>query len=130
MDQELPTPDDEALLEDLRRIVNELDPIPEHVLAAAHAAIGWRTPVSLFAHCTHNKAGSLCNAASSAERSSSPSAPTGSTMASPAAKAAGPAGIAVAAGAHVVSRAASAAHQTAQDSTGQSETAEGPSGSN
>ena len=43
MEQELPTPDDEALLEDLRRITSELDPIPEHVLAAAHAAIGWRT---------------------------------------------------------------------------------------
>jgi hypothetical protein len=43
MEQELPLPDDEALIEDLRRITNELDPIPEHVLAAAHAAIGWRT---------------------------------------------------------------------------------------
>jgi hypothetical protein len=44
MEQELPTPDDdEALLGDLRRVTNELDPIPEHVLAAARAAIGWRT---------------------------------------------------------------------------------------
>ena len=44
MQQALPTPDDdEALLGDLRRVTNELDPIPEHVLAAAHAAIGWRT---------------------------------------------------------------------------------------
>lgn len=43
MEHELPTPDDEALLEDLRRVTSELDPIPEHVLAAAHAAIGWRT---------------------------------------------------------------------------------------
>jgi hypothetical protein len=44
MEQELPTPDDdEALLVDLRRVTNELDPIPEHVLAAVRAAIGWRT---------------------------------------------------------------------------------------
>ena len=44
MQQELPTPDDdEALLSELRRVTNELDPIPEHVLTAAHAAIGWRT---------------------------------------------------------------------------------------
>jgi len=44
MEQELTTPDDdEALLRDLSRVTNELDPIPEHVLAAAYAAIGWRT---------------------------------------------------------------------------------------
>ena len=50
--------------------------------------------------------------------------------ASGAAKAAGPAGMAVAVGAQAASRVSQAAHQTAQDSTGQSETAEGPSGSN
>ncbi|MGY2747560.1 hypothetical protein [Arthrobacter sp. UYCu723] len=50
--------------------------------------------------------------------------------ASGAAKAAGPAGMAVAAGAHVASRVSQAAQQTAQDSTGQSATTEGPSGSN
>ncbi|GAA2125209.1 hypothetical protein GCM10009825_01360 [Arthrobacter humicola] len=46
-----------------------------------------------------------------------------------AASAAGPAGMAVAVGAQAASRISRAAHQTAQDSTGQSETAEGPSGS-
>ncbi|MGO4806512.1 hypothetical protein AB4089_15445 [Arthrobacter sp. 2MCAF15] len=50
--------------------------------------------------------------------------------ASGAAKAAGPAGMAVAVGAQAASRVSRAAHQTAQDSTGQSETTEGPSGSN
>jgi hypothetical protein len=50
--------------------------------------------------------------------------------ASGAAKAAGPAGMAVAVGAQAASRVSRAAQQTAQDSTGQSETAEGPSGSN
>ncbi|CAN7576980.1 hypothetical protein LJR078_004352 [Arthrobacter sp. LjRoot78] len=57
-------------------------------------------------------------------------AAAGGGAASGAAKAAGPAGMAVAVGAHVVSRVSRAAHQTAQDSTGQSETTEGPSGSN
>lgn len=50
--------------------------------------------------------------------------------ASGAAKAAGPAGMAVAVGAQAASRVSQAAHQTAQDSTGQSEIVEGPSGSN
>lgn len=50
--------------------------------------------------------------------------------ASGAAKAAGPAGMAVAVGAQAASRVSQAAQQTAQDSTGQSETVEGPSGSN
>lgn len=50
--------------------------------------------------------------------------------ASGAAKAAGPAGMAVAVGAQAASRVSQAAHQTAQDSTGQSEKVEGPSGSN
>ncbi|WP_160669311.1 type IV secretion system protein [Pseudarthrobacter sp. ATCC 49987] len=50
--------------------------------------------------------------------------------ASGAASAAGPAGMAIAAGAQAASRVSRAAQQTAQDSTGQSETAEGPSGSN
>lgn len=50
--------------------------------------------------------------------------------ASGAAKAAGPAGMAVAVGAQAASRVSQAAQQTAQDSTGQSETTEGPSGSN
>lgn len=54
----------------------------------------------------------------------------GAGAASGAAKAAGPAGIAVAAGAQAASKASQAAQQTAQDSTGQSETTEGPSGSN
>jgi hypothetical protein len=54
----------------------------------------------------------------------------GAGAASGAAKAAGPAGLAVAAGAHVASRASQAAQQTAQDSTSQSATPEGPSGSN
>nr|WP_235564163.1 hypothetical protein [Arthrobacter sp. Soil763] len=50
--------------------------------------------------------------------------------ASGATAAAGPAGIAVAAGTQVASRVSQAAQQTAQDSTGQSESMEGPSGSN
>jgi type IV secretion system protein TrbL len=50
--------------------------------------------------------------------------------ASGAASAAGPAGMAVAVGAQAASRVSRAAQQTAQDSTGQSETVEGPSGSN
>ncbi|WP_427008770.1 hypothetical protein [Pseudarthrobacter sp. H2] len=50
--------------------------------------------------------------------------------ASGAATAAGPAGMAVAAGAQAASRVSQAAQQTAQDSTGQSATTEGPSGSN
>ena len=50
--------------------------------------------------------------------------------ASGATAAAGPAGMAVAAGAQVASRVSQAAQQTAQDSTGQSESMEGPSGSN
>lgn len=54
----------------------------------------------------------------------------GAGAASGAAKAAGPAGIAVAAGAHAASKASQAAQQTAQDSTGQSGSMEGPSGSN
>jgi type IV secretion system protein TrbL len=54
----------------------------------------------------------------------------GAGAASGAAKAAGPAGIAVAAGAQAASKAGQAAQQTAQDSTGQSGSMEGPSGSN
>jgi type IV secretion system protein TrbL len=54
----------------------------------------------------------------------------GAGAASGAAKAGGPVGLVVAAGAQVASRASQAAQQTAQDSTGQSETMEGPSGSN
>ncbi|MCU1567311.1 MAG: hypothetical protein JWQ56_2248, partial [Pseudarthrobacter sp.] len=54
----------------------------------------------------------------------------GAGAASGAATAAGPAGMAVAAGAQAASRVSQAAQQTAQDSTGQSETVEGPSGSN
>ena len=50
--------------------------------------------------------------------------------ASGAAKAGGPAGMAVAVGAQAASRVSQAAQQTAQDSTGQSEIVEGPSGSN
>jgi type IV secretion system protein TrbL len=50
--------------------------------------------------------------------------------ASGAAKAAGPAGMAVAVGAQAASKVSQAAQQTAQDSTGQSEIVEGPSGSN
>jgi type IV secretion system protein TrbL len=54
----------------------------------------------------------------------------GAGAASGAAKAAGPAGIAVAAGAQAASKASQAAQQAAQDSTGQSGSMEGPSGSN
>jgi hypothetical protein len=54
----------------------------------------------------------------------------GAGAASGAAKAAGPAGLAVAAGAQAASKAGQAAQQTAQDSTSQSATPEGPSGSN
>jgi type IV secretion system protein TrbL len=54
----------------------------------------------------------------------------GAGAASGAAKAAGPAGLVVAAGAQAASRASQAAQQTAQDSTSQSATSEGPSGSN
>jgi type IV secretion system protein TrbL len=54
----------------------------------------------------------------------------GAGAASGTAKAAGPAGIAVAAGAQAASKASQAEHQTAQDSTGESGSMEGPSGSN
>jgi type IV secretion system protein TrbL len=54
----------------------------------------------------------------------------GAGAASGAAKAGGPVGLVVAAGAQVASRVSQAAQQAAQDSTGQSETMEGPSGSN
>lgn len=54
----------------------------------------------------------------------------GAGAASGATAAAGPAGMAVAAGTQVASRVSQAAQQTAQDSTGQSESMEGPSGSN
>ncbi|MFE4230047.1 hypothetical protein ACFRJ8_19415 [Arthrobacter sp. NPDC056886] len=54
----------------------------------------------------------------------------GAGAASGAAKAAGPAGLAVAAGAQAALKVSQAAQQTAQDSTGQSGSMEGPSGSN
>jgi type IV secretion system protein TrbL len=54
----------------------------------------------------------------------------GAGAASGAAKAAGPTGMVVVAGAQAASRASRAAQQTAQDSTSQSATPEGPSGSN
>ena len=57
-------------------------------------------------------------------------AAAGGGAAAGAAKAAGPAGMAVAVGAQAASRVSQAAQLTAQDSTGQSETVEGPSGSN
>jgi type IV secretion system protein TrbL len=68
--------------------------------------------------------------AATAGAGTSGSGTAGAGAASGAAKAAGPAGIAVAAGAQAASKASQAAQQTAQDSTGQSETVEGPSGSN
>lgn len=43
MERELPTPQDEGLLRDLWRVTSRLDPIPEPALAAARAAIDWRT---------------------------------------------------------------------------------------
>jgi hypothetical protein len=52
----------------------------------ALAASGWRTPVSLFAHCTQTSAGPAASIASSAARSTSPSLPTGTTPASPPAR--------------------------------------------
>jgi type IV secretion system protein TrbL len=57
-------------------------------------------------------------------------AAAGGGAAAGAAKAAGPAGMAVAVGAQAASKVSQTAQQTAQDSTGQSETVEGPSGSN
>jgi len=44
MERQLPTTsDDDLLLGDLRRVIAELDPIPEHVLIAARTALEWRT---------------------------------------------------------------------------------------
>jgi hypothetical protein len=43
MERQLPTSSDNDLLGDLRRVIAELDPIPEHVLFAARAALEWRT---------------------------------------------------------------------------------------
>lgn len=34
---------DERLLRELERVVAQVDPVPEHVTAAAQAALGWRT---------------------------------------------------------------------------------------
>jgi hypothetical protein len=48
--------DDERLLEDLRRVVGELDAVPDHVLAAAQAAIGWRTIDDEIAELLHDSA--------------------------------------------------------------------------
>ncbi len=74
--------------------------------------------------------GSAATAGSSGSVAGAGAGTAGAGAASGAAKAAGPAGFVVAAGAQVASKASQAAQQTAQDSTGQSATTEGPSGSN
>jgi hypothetical protein len=43
MERQLPTSGDDDLLGDLRRVIAEMDPTPEHVLIAARAALDWRT---------------------------------------------------------------------------------------
>ena len=43
MERHLPTSSDDDLLEDLRRVIAELDPIPDDALIAARAALDWRT---------------------------------------------------------------------------------------
>jgi hypothetical protein len=34
---------EDALLDELRRVVQQVDPVPEHVVAAARASLSWRT---------------------------------------------------------------------------------------
>jgi hypothetical protein len=48
--------DDEQLLDDLRRVTGELDAIPDHVRAAAEAALGWRTIDDELAELLHDSA--------------------------------------------------------------------------
>jgi hypothetical protein len=48
--------DDERLVEDLRRVVGELDAVPDHVLAAAHAALEWRNIDDEIAELLHDSA--------------------------------------------------------------------------
>jgi hypothetical protein len=43
MERQRLTSSDDDLLGDLRRVIAELDPIPEDVLIAARAALDWRT---------------------------------------------------------------------------------------
>jgi len=48
--------DDDALLAELRRVVGEVDPIPEPVQIAARAAIEWRTLDAELAALVHDSA--------------------------------------------------------------------------
>lgn len=42
-----PAADDDALLADVRAAFDALEPVPEHVLAAARAAFTWREPAAV-----------------------------------------------------------------------------------
>ena len=45
---------DERLLDELRRVVGALDPVPQHVLEAAEAALDWRTIDDELAELLHD----------------------------------------------------------------------------
>jgi hypothetical protein len=49
-------PDDDALLDELRHVVAQLDPIPEAVRTAARAALQWRTLDAELAALVHDSA--------------------------------------------------------------------------
>lgn len=49
-------PDDDALLDELRHVVAQLDPIPEAVRIAARAALEWRTLDAELAALVHDSA--------------------------------------------------------------------------
>jgi hypothetical protein len=49
-------PDDDALLDELRHVVAQLDPIPEPVRIAARAALEWRTLDAELAALVHDSA--------------------------------------------------------------------------
>ncbi len=49
-------PDDDALLDELRHVLGQLDPVPEPVRIAARAAIEWRTLEAELAALVHDSA--------------------------------------------------------------------------
>jgi hypothetical protein len=51
--EDLPDRDD-ALLDELRRVVGQLDPVPAHVQEAAEEALGWRTIDDELAELLHD----------------------------------------------------------------------------
>jgi hypothetical protein len=57
MERQRLTSSDDDLLGDLRRVIAELDPIPEDVLIAARAALDWRTLDAELAALVHDSVG-------------------------------------------------------------------------